>query len=383
MAENSAQEKTEAATPKRKQDSRNKGQVPRSKELNTFTSLMAAGFAMLVFGGQIVNDISTLLLDHLAFSREAAFTDTGLSLQMSSAVLDFVILLAPLMVTVFIVSLLSPVALGGFIFNVSLIAPKLERISIGKGFGRIFSSKSLVELPKALGKFVLVAAVALFVLNLALEDIYRLSLQPIANALGSAGWLFIWCFFGFSSILILVVFIDVPFQIWEYSKQIRMTKQETKEEFKETEGRPEVKRAIRERQQEMARRRMMAEVPKADVIITNPTHYAVALRYDQRGKGAPRVVAKGRDLVAQRIREIGTEHKVMIFSAPPLARALYASTELNQEIPANLFVAVAQVLAYVFQLRKARSTHGKRPTPPADLPVPDDYATMLNREGAE
>lgn len=381
MAENSAQEKTEEATPKRKLDSRKKGQVPRSKELNTFTSLMAAGVAMLLFGNQIVSDITTLLTDHLSFSREAAFSEAVIANQLSTASADFLLLLTPLLVSLLCVSLVSPVALGGFIFNVSLIQPKLERISFAKGFGRIFSSKSLLELPKALGKFVLVAGVAIFVLNLAMEDIYSLSLQPFTSALSSAGWLFVWCFFGFSSVLILVVAIDVPFQLWEHRKQIRMTKQDTKDEYKETEGKPEVKQAIREKQQEFARQRMMAEVPKADVIITNPTHFAVALRYDQHGKGAPKVVAKGRDLVAKRIREIAAEHKVMVFSAPPLARALYASTELNQEIPANLFTAVAQVLAYVFQLRKAAKGSGKRPKPPVDLPIPDDYASSMKLGG--
>ncbi len=375
MSENDSQEKTEEATPKRREDTRKKGQIPRSRELNTFTSLLAASAAMFVFGKPIVDGLSSLMLDHLAISREAAFSDTAISSQLGSAVTEFALLLAPLFLTVVIVGLLSPIALGGWIFSFDSIMPKMERISIVSGFGRLFSSKSLVELAKALGKFVLVAAAVVFVVNFVKEDIFLLSLQPLESALDSAGWIFVWCFVGFSSVLALVVLIDVPFQLWQFSNQIRMTRQETTDEHKETEGRPEVKRAIRERQQEFARQRMMAEVPKADVVITNPTHYAVALRYDQFGRGAPRVVAKGRDLVAARIREIAKEHKVMLFEAPPLARALYASTELNQEIPANLFVAVAQVLAYIFQLRKLGSKQGKRPSPPTDLPVPEDYFT--------
>lgn len=374
MSENSAQEKTEEATPKRREDTRKKGQTPRSRELNTFTSLIAAGCAMLVFGKQIVTDITALLLDHLAFSRDAAFSDDAMTAQLTAAVTDSVLLLTPLFIIVALASLLSPLALGGWIFNAGLVLPKMERISMLKGFGRLFSSKSLIEVPKALAKFFLVAGAAIFILYIALEDIYLLSLQPIASAMNSAGWLFIWCFLGFSSVLVLVAMIDVPYQLWDHSNQIRMTKQDTKDEFKETEGRPEIKQAVRERQQEFARQRMMTAVPKADVIITNPTHYAVALQYDRFGKGAPKVVAKGRDLVAARIREIGIEHKVMLFEAPPLARALYASTELNQEIPANLFVAVAQVLAYVFQLRKAKTTRGKRPAPPRELPIPDAYS---------
>lgn len=383
MAENSAQEKTEEATPKRKLDSRKKGQAPRSKELQTFTSLVAAGFAMLLFGGAIVDGLLETLQSSLTFRREMAFNDVALTMQMSSAVNSFVVLLLPLFVTLFFASFASSMALGGWIFSFNQVQPKLERLSPIKGLGKIFSIKSLIELPKSLGKFFLVAAVAVLVLNQAIEDIYSLSLQPLMQGLSAAGNLMIWCFFGFSSVLIIVVMIDVPVQLMEYRKQLKMTKQETKDESKETDGRPEVKGAIRERQQEFARQRMMAEVPTANVIITNPTHYAVALRYEQSGSFAPRVVAKGQDLVAARIREIGKEHGVVVFSAPPLARALFASTDLNQEIPADLFVAVAQVLAYVFHLQDAVASHRKRPIAPKDIPVPSQYSTTTATGGAE
>jgi flagellar biosynthesis protein FlhB len=182
-----------------------------------------------------------------------------------------------------------------------------------------------------------------------------------------------WTFLMLAASLILVALVDVPFQLWNHQKQLRMTKQEIKDEFKETEGKPEVKSKIRQTQMEISRRRMMAEVPKADVVVTNPTHYAVALRYDQKGMGAPRVVAKGADLVAAEIRELARKAGVPLFAAPPLARALYYSTRLDQEIPAGLYVAVAQVLAYVYQLRNARRQgRATRPLPPQDLPVPDE-----------
>jgi flagellar biosynthetic protein FlhB len=179
-----------------------------------------------------------------------------------------------------------------------------------------------------------------------------------------------WSFLGLAAILVVIAAIDVPFQLWEHARQLRMTRQELKDELKETEGQPEVRGRIRQVQREMARRRMMEEVPKADVVVTNPTHYAVALRYEQGGAGAPTVVAKGADLVAFHIREIATRHKVPLFSAPPLARALYFSTRLGQEIPAGLYVAVARVLAYVYRLR--RPEPGLRPTRPTELPVPDE-----------
>jgi flagellar biosynthetic protein FlhB len=170
-----------------------------------------------------------------------------------------------------------------------------------------------------------------------------------------------------SSGLILIAMADVPFQLWNYQKKLKMTRTEVRDEFKETEGRPEVKSRIRQLQQQVATRRMMAAVPDADVVITNPTHFAVALKYDDAKAGAPRVVAKGRDLIAARIREIATANGVPLFSAPPLARALYRSTKLEAEIPAALYTAVAQVLAYIFQIQKAATPGHRRPVPP----VPD------------
>ncbi|MBL4574308.1 MAG: EscU/YscU/HrcU family type III secretion system export apparatus switch protein, partial [Gammaproteobacteria bacterium] len=213
MAENSAQEKTEEATPKRKLDSRKKGQAPRSKELQTFTSLLAAGFAMLLFGKSIVNSLTTTLQESLSFERELAFSESVLPMQMSSAAEEFIILLAPLFVTLFIASMMSSMVLGGWIFSFSQVQPKFERLNPLKGLAKIFSIKSLIELPKSIGKFTLVAGAVVIVLNLALEDIFALSLQPIMSALSSAGMLMIWCFFGFSAVLIVVVAIDVPMQL--------------------------------------------------------------------------------------------------------------------------------------------------------------------------
>lgn len=374
MAEDTGQERTEDATEKKKEDSRKKGQVPRSKELNTLTSLLAGGVGMLIFGEKIIDDVSSILSDSLTFDRAAAFSETTITLQMGDSITKFIILLAPILILLACTAILSPLSLGGWVFSASQMAPKMERISLIKGFGRIFSSKSLMELVKALGKFVLVATVAFYVISQALDYIFILPLQPLAQAFNGTGMLFIWCFLGFSSVLILVVLIDVPFQIWDFKRQSKMTKQEVKDEMKETDGKPEVKSAIRERQQEFARQRMMSEVPTADVVITNPTHFAVALRYDQSGTGAPKVVAKGQELVAARIRELASEHGIPLFAAPPLARALYASTDINQEIPGNLFMAVAQVLAYVFQLRQLGRKPGAKPKVPTNLSIPEEYA---------
>jgi len=373
MAESQAQEKTEQPTPKRLQDARIKGQVPRSKELNTVSSLLAAGLGMLFFGQRIIEEINQLLVENLSFGREAAFADSFIVSRLGETAVASVTMLLPLFGLLILATLLSPFSMGGWVFNATLLAPKLERISLIKGFGRLFSPKSLMELVKAVGKFLLVTAVTCLVLYLVLDQIVSLSLRPLQEALNTAGSLVVWCMLGFSSVLILVAAADVPFQLWQHRRQLRMTRQEVKDELKETEGRPEVKATIKEKQQQFARQRMMTEVPNADVVITNPTHYAVALKYDQLSTGAPRVVAKGQDLVAARIREIAEQSGVVIFSAPPLARALYFSTDLNQEIPRNLFLAVAQVMAYIFQLRQVKKHGGEKPKPPADLAVPEEY----------
>lgn len=341
---------------------------------------MASGVGMMIFGRQIISGINSMLSEGLSFGREAAFSDALVPARFMETMLDCVWLLAPLMTLLTFTTLASPLSLGGWVFSPNQFAPKMERISPIKGLGRMFSPKSLVELVKALGKFFLVATVACMVLYAALDQILRLPMLPLGQAFRETGNLFIWCLLGFSSILILVAAIDVPFQLFEFKKQIRMTKQEVKEEMKDTEGRPEVKSAIREKQQEMAQKRMMSEVPTADVIITNPTHYAVALRYDQDSSGAPRVVAKGKDFIAKKIREIAEENEIAIFRAPPLARALYASTDINQEIPGNLFLAVAQVLAYIFQLRQARQGRGRMPTAPNNIKVPAEYARREQQE---
>lgn len=382
MAENTAQEKTEEATPKRREDTKKKGQVARSKELNTLVSLVASGVGMMIFGKQIIQDINQMMREGLSFGREEAFNMTVMSVNFMDAIMACVWMLAPLMALLAFSAIASPMSMGGFVFSGDQIRPKMERISIFKGIGRMFSPKSLMELVKAIGKFFLVGGVACFVLYMVLDDILRLPLQPLSEAFRATGSLFIWCLLAFSSTLILIACIDVPFQLFEFKKQIKMTKQEVKEEMKDTDGRPEVKGAIRERQQEMAKKRMMGEVPTADVVITNPTHYAVALRYDQESNGAPRVVAKGKDFIAAKIREIAEENEIAIFRAPPLARALYASTELDQEIPGNLFLAVAQVLAYIFQLKQARRGKAKMPVAPRSIKVPEEY-TRKEQEKAQ
>lgn len=374
--ESSSMEKTEEPTSKRLEDARKKGQIARSRELNTFASLLGAGLALLVLGPMLLEGLQGLLIHSLRFDHARAYDNLAMGSELYSALRESMVLVLPLLGFMVFITLLSPLALGGFLFSTDQLMPKFERIDPFKGLARIFSTKGLLELFKAIAKFLLVATMVLFIFKLVLTDILSLPLQDMLPAITQSGSLLVTCFLGFSVVLLLVVAIDVPWQLWDFRQQMMMTKQEIRDEMKETEGKPEVKQAIRAKQQEIASRRMMEKVPTADVIITNPTHFAVAIKYDQDGSGAPRVVAKGKDHVAARIRELAREHGIAIFSAPPLARALFRSTELDQEIPENLFVAVAQVLAYIFQLRQAAAGARVIPHPPTNIKVPDEYTRM-------
>ncbi len=234
----------------------------------------------------------------------------------------------------------------------------------------MFSTHALVELLKALGKFLVVLAVALVVLTAYQDDLLSIAKQPLELAIAHSAEIVGWCALWMACGLIIIAAVDVPFQLWDNKQKLMMTKQEVKDEYKDSEGKPEVKGRIRQMQREMAERRMMQAVPEADVVITNPTHFAVALKYDVDKGNAPVLLAKGGDFLALKIREVAQEHKVMVLESPALARAVYYSTELDQEIPAGLYLAVAQVLAYVYQLRQYQAGQGKRPDPLRDLPIP-------------
>jgi flagellar biosynthesis protein FlhB len=372
MADTSDLEKTESATPRRLEEARKKGQVARSRELNTLASLLGAALGLLVLGPAIITALERLLTAGLAFDYNAVVHVSPGAL-LGSAALDVMIALMPLMALLTLLALAAPLSIGGWVWSAELLAPQYERIDPVKGFGRIFSVHGLVELAKALGKFILVGIVILATLYRVVDDIALLPLTDLRSALADAGDLLLWCFLIFSCALILVAAADAPWQLWSHNRKLMMTKQEVREESKETEGRPEVKMAIRQKQIEISQRRMMNDVRKADVVITNPTHYAVALAYDKSKGRAPIVLAKGKDLVAAKIRELAAEHNITLFSAPPLARALYFSTDLQQEIPEKLFVAVAQVLAYIYQLRHAVLNRSAPPKPPANLPVPEEF----------
>jgi flagellar biosynthetic protein FlhB len=358
------QEKTEQPTPKRLADARKKGQVPRSRELTAAGVMLSAGAALWLFGQNMAQGVSGVMRNGFSLERASLFDDTALFLAFETAVLDALESLAPFFVVVVVAALATPALLGGWSFSAKAMAFKIEKLNPLKGLKRIFGPNGLMELFKALAKFGLIGSVAVFTLRAISGQILSLSTQPVMSALGHAAELLLMALLIICAPLLIIAAIDAPFQLFQHTKQLKMTRQEVRDESKETEGNPEVKGRVRALQQEQANRRMMEEVPTADVVITNPTHFAVALRYDPTNMGAPRVVAKGADEIARRIREAAGEHGVPMMRAPPLARALYRTTELNHEIPARLYAAVAQVLTWVFALRRADEVGASRPTPP-------------------
>lgn len=378
MAEDndSSQEKTEEPTPRRLEKAREDGQTARSKELATMAVLLAGAGGLLVFGNLLAVALEDIMRGAFSLRRAEIFDPRFMSTQLIGSAWEAAAALSPLLIMLLIAAIAGPIGIGGLIFSGKAIAPKLNRMDPIKGLKRMFSMRSLVELVKAIAKVSLVMAVAILILNLRTEDLLSISEEPARPAIVHVVWTLAWSFFFLSCATILIALIDVPFQIYDHQKKLRMTKQEVKDEFKDTEGKPEVKGKIRQLQREMAQRRMMQDVPTADVVITNPTHYAVALKYDQKSMGAPVVVAKGSDEVAFKIMEIARENKVDLLRAPPLTRAVYHNTKVGDEIPDGLYMAVAQVLAYIFQLRQFRKGHATKPTMP-NFPIPKDMRRDL------
>ena len=373
MAENQdGQEKSEQPTAKRLNEAKRKGQVARSKELNTMAITLIGVIFLATTSSQLGGGLQDLMKTSFTLSREEIFDIGTLFTHLSAAMQGAFILLVPFFGLMIVVAIGSSIALGGFSVSAEAMTPKLSKLSPAKGLKRMFSAKALVELLKAMAKFVLIGGATAILLWNTLDSYLNLHGMEFQQALPKLGSLIGWSVTLLASTLILIAAIDVPFQLWEHKRQLKMTKQEIRDEMKETDGRPEVKSRIRSLQREMAQRRMMEEVPKADVIVTNPTHYAIALRYDQGSMSAPKVVAKGADLVAANIRRIGLESEVPIVESPVLARAIYFHSELGEAIPAGLFLAVAKLLAYVFQLRVYRTEGGDIPQVPDELPVPED-----------
>ena len=371
MAEEQAgQERTEPPSERRKQEARRKGQAPRSKELNTMLSLLLAGAAFWALGGALVERLFALATAGFRIDRALAFDPAAMPVHFMHLAVQSLLALLPFFAVTLVAALVGPLLMGGWSFSLETMAFKWEKLDPVKGLKRLFSAKGLLELLKALIKFFLLLIATYLLLRFFEREMLNLSVFSPGMASARAVYLLLFSLLVLSAVLLFIVAFDVPFEQWNFNRQLRMTRQEVRDELKETEGRPEVRQRIRALQREVSQRRMMQDVPGADVVITNPTHYCVALVYAGHG-GAPVLVAKGRDLIALQIRRIASEHDVPLFAAPPLARALYGSTEIGEEIPRPLYLAVARVLAYLYQLRRARPTdYVPRPD---DFDLPEEY----------
>jgi flagellar biosynthetic protein FlhB len=372
MAENEdGQEKSEEPTAKKKSESRKKGQVTRSKELTTLFMLVMAIVGMMIFSKDMIETLSRIMQSNFSVERSLLFEPGLLYNHLKEELVAMITTLLPFFILLVLTAILSSALLGGFNFSSEALAPKLNKMNPIKGIKKIFGTNGLVELVKSVLKLLLLGTIAVFFLWQARNELYGLSEEEFPAALIHAMELIAWQFLMVSLGMIIVAAIDVPYQLWSNKKQLKMTKQEVKDESKSSDGNPEIKGRIRQVQREMAMQRMMSDVPKADVIITNPTHYAVALQYDTEGSGAPVMLAKGVDLVALQIRNVAQANDVPILEVPPLSRAIYYSVEIGQEIPEGLYVAVAQVLAYIFQLKNGEINEKMKPDM-ANLPIPPE-----------
>ncbi|KUY66422.1 flagellar biosynthesis protein FlhB [Burkholderia cepacia] len=372
MADESDLDKTEAATPRRREKAREEGQVARSRELASFALLAAGFYGAWLLAGPSGGHLQAMLRGAFLFDRATAFDTNRMLSAAGSASLEGFAALLPLLALTGVAALLAPMALGGWLISQKTFELKFDRLNPISGLGRIFSIQGPIQLGMSLAKTLVVGVIGGVAIWRSKDELLGLAMQPLGVALPDALHLVAVCCGTTVAGMLVVAALDVPYQIWQYNKKLRMTKEEVKREHRESEGDPHVKGRIRQQQRAIARRRMMAAVPKADVVVTNPTHFAVALQYTDGEMRAPKVVAKGVNLVAARIRELAAEHNVPLLEAPPLARALYHNVELEREIPGSLYSAVAEVLAWVYQLKRFRSEGGAFPAVPVDLDVPAD-----------
>ncbi len=377
MAENeNGTEKSEQPTSRRIQKSRQEGHVPRSRELATTVVLMSGAIALLIFGQYMGESLGRMLRYSFELPRDAVFDPDAMSRHLLAITGEITYAMIPFMAIMVAAAIVGNVGLGGWLFSVKNLMPKLSKLNPITGLQRMFTLKSLVELAKAVGKTLVVGTVAWFVMRMDIPELLEMGREDLAVSMAHSINLLAWTFFWLACSLMLIAAVDVPYQAFEYRKELRMTKQEVKEEFRDIEGKPEVKQKVRQIQYNMAQQRMLQDVPKADVVITNPTHYSVALRYDSKVDRAPVVIAKGVDHMAMKIREIARAHKIEMVASPALARSVYYHAEVGAEIPSGLYMAVAQILAYVFQLRRYRRGWGGKP---GNLPA-FDIPSELRRE---
>jgi flagellar biosynthetic protein FlhB len=365
-------DKTEPATPKRLERAREEGQTVRSRELSSFALLSAGFYGAWMMSGMVGGHLKTLLRSGLTFGHADVFATGRMLIGAGTDVREGLLALMPLLALTGVAALLAPMALGGWLFTTKSFAPNFTRLDPLSGLGRIFSVNGPIQLGMSLLKTLVVGGIGVTAVWRHRDEVLGLAMQPLGRAFADAFHLVAVCCGTTVAGMFAIALLDVPYQIWNFHRKLRMSKEEIKREHRESEGDPQMKGRIRQQQRAMARRRMMTQVPKADVVVTNPTHFAVALKYTDGEMRAPKVVAKGVNLVAARIREIAIEHNVPLLEAPPLARALYHNVELNRDIPGALYGAVAQVLAWVYQVKRFRERGGDVPMAPTEIEVPPE-----------
>ena len=371
MADQDAQDRNLPASAKKIEKSRLEGQLPRSRDLPHFAMMVAGGAVLAVGGPQIIESLQQMLTEALRFDAQMLAQSGFMTQRLSELTLRFLALLLPISALLILVALASNIASGGWNWTLKPLEPKFSHLNPLPGIGRLFSGQGLGQALKAVALALVLGVIGALVLKDRLAGFVGIMAVPLPAALAYAGHQLIGGLILLGIALALFAAIDVPLQRQLYMRRIRMTREEVKQEHKEVEGNAEIKAKMRSKMREMAKRRMLAAVPTADLIVMNPTHYAVALKYEEGGMAAPKVIAKGADLVALKIKELALEAKVPVLQSPVLARALYAHAELDREIPAALFAAVAQVLAYVYQLKAALKGRGEKPKMP-NPPVPPE-----------
>lgn len=373
MSETDKEDQTEAPSDKRLREAREKGDLPRSRDLSTAAVVLAGVTSLIASRDQIALHASNIMHVGLRYSRDDLFAANGLSHALMTAAGEGLRLVGPVFIGTAVAAIAAPALMGGLNFSAEALIPKFDRMDPIKGFSRLVSMNGLVEVGKSILKLVLIGGALMWFLSRSTQEMYAVGTGSVSAGIVHAFGVFSHASLIFACALGAIALVDGPWQKYSFTKKMKMSKQEVKDENKESEGSPELKSKIRQMQHQMSRRRMMEDVPTADVIVVNPTHFAVALKYDDDKMGAPRVVAKGVDVLAQQIRDVAGYAKVPVVEAAPLARALYATTEIGREIPSALYVAVAQILAYVFRLKQAIAMGDL----PPDLPQQDIDPELL------
>jgi len=365
-----SQEKTEEPTARRLSKAREEGQIARSQETTIAASIICGALFMYLFGGAVLGNVANIFARGLVFDPLSVSEPQVAVARLGDAMLEAFFALLPFFTLAVVVALVSSGLIGGYNFSWKSAAPKFSKMNPISGLKRMFGIRSLVELAKAIAKFSLVGGAVFFLIQGAIPLFGEISLMALEPGLTESASILTTAFLVASSTLILIALIDAPYQVYQHNQQMKMSLKEVKDERKDTEGTPEVKQRIRQKQREVSAARMLEAISEADVVITNPEHFAIALAYDPSSEDPPRVVAKGSDFIAARIRERAAGEGVPLFQSPVLARALFFTTELDGFIPESLFEAVAQVIAYIFNINSVNRANVNRSRP--DPRVPDD-----------